>query len=163
MRKKTQIASALGATVIATSSSSSKLAFAKSLGATHVVNYVQTPNWEHEVLQLTRGKGVDHVVETGGAGTLMMSIAATRMGGLVTVLGILTPNAPIPAELVPSVLFGAKIGKTFVRSYYKIQSTNTLQSAAKPDSRATPSPNSPLLLPHTTSSRSSRWNSPSKI
>jgi hypothetical protein len=41
----------------------------------------------------------------------MKSIASTRMGGLITVLGILTPNAPISADLVPSVLFGAKIGK----------------------------------------------------
>jgi NADPH:quinone reductase-like Zn-dependent oxidoreductase len=96
--------------VIATSSSASKLDFAKSLGATHVVNYAQNPNWEQEVLKLTNGKGVDHVVETGGAGTLMKSIAATRMGGLITLLGILTPNQPMPAEFTPSVLFGAKIG-----------------------------------------------------
>jgi NADPH:quinone reductase-like Zn-dependent oxidoreductase len=96
--------------VIATSSSASKLEFAKSLGATHVVNYAQTSNWEQEVLNLTNGKGVDHVIETGGAGTLMKSVTATRMGGLVTLLGILTPNQPIPAEFTPSILFGAKIG-----------------------------------------------------
>jgi NADPH:quinone reductase-like Zn-dependent oxidoreductase len=105
-----QIASTLGATVIATSSSASKLDFAKSLGATHVVNYAQNPNWEQEVLNLTNGKGVDHEIETGGAGTLMKSVAATRMGGLVSLLGILTANQPIPAEFTPTVLFGAKIG-----------------------------------------------------
>jgi NADPH:quinone reductase-like Zn-dependent oxidoreductase len=60
---------------------------------------------------LTEGKGVDHVVETGGAGTLMKSVAATRMGGQITLLGILTPNAPIPAEFTPSILFGAKTSK----------------------------------------------------
>jgi hypothetical protein len=103
-----QIAAALGATVIATSSSQSKLDFAKSLGATHVVNYAKTPAWEAEVVKLTDGKGVDHVVETGGAGTLMQSIASTRAGGQITLLGILTPNTPIPAEFVPSVLFSAK-------------------------------------------------------
>jgi NADPH:quinone reductase-like Zn-dependent oxidoreductase len=85
------------------------LDFAKSLGATHLVNYAQTPDWEQEVVKITDGRGVDHVVETGGAGTLMKSIAATRMGGLITLLGILTPNQSIPAEFTPSVLFGAKI------------------------------------------------------
>ncbi|CAO2651228.1 Nn.00g095250.m01.CDS01 [Neocucurbitaria sp. VM-36] len=106
-----KIAAALGATVIATSSSDSKLDFAKSLGATHVVNYSKIPEWDQEVLRITGGKGVDHVIETGGAGTLMKSINSTRMGGLVSVLGILTPNAPIDAAFVPSVLFGAKIVK----------------------------------------------------
>jgi NADPH:quinone reductase-like Zn-dependent oxidoreductase len=106
-----QIASALGATVIATSSSKSKLDFAKSLGATHVVNYAETPAWEEEVLKLTDGKGVDHVVETGGAGTLMKSLASTRLGGQITLLGILTPNAPIAAEFTPAMLFGAKISE----------------------------------------------------
>jgi hypothetical protein len=76
----------------------------------HVVNYAKTPDWEQEVLKLTDGKGVDYVVETGGAGTLMKSVASTRTGGLITLLGILTPNQPIPAEFVPNVLFGAKIG-----------------------------------------------------
>jgi hypothetical protein len=39
----------------------------------------------------------------------MKSITSTRTGGLISLLGILTPNAPIPEEFVPSVLFGAKI------------------------------------------------------
>lgn len=56
--------------MISTSSSQRKLDFAKSLGATHVINYAETPDWDQEVLKLTNGKGVDIVVETGGAGTL---------------------------------------------------------------------------------------------
>jgi NADPH:quinone reductase-like Zn-dependent oxidoreductase len=63
------------------------------------------------VLKLTDGKGVDHVIETGGAGTLMKSIAATRAGGQVTLLGILTPNEMIGEGFVPGVLFGAKTSK----------------------------------------------------
>ncbi|KAF1944219.1 hypothetical protein EJ02DRAFT_432542 [Clathrospora elynae] len=106
-----QIAAALGATVIATSSSDSKLEFAKSLGATHGVNYNKTPEWDQEVLRITGTKGVDHVIETGGAGTLMKSINSTRVGGLISLLGVLTPNAPIDATLVPSILFGAKTVK----------------------------------------------------
>ncbi|CAG5158200.1 uncharacterized protein ALTATR162_LOCUS5034 [Alternaria atra] len=106
-----QIAAALGATVIATSSSDSKLDFAKSLGATHVINYSKTPDWDNEVLRITSGNGVDHVIETGGAGTLMKSVNSTRPGGLISLLGILTPNEAISAAFVPSVLFGAKIVK----------------------------------------------------
>lgn len=107
-----QIAVALGATVIATSSSDSKLNFAKSLGATHVINYSKLPEWDNEVLRITGGNGVDHVIETGGAGTLMKSINSTRPGGIISLLGILTPNEAISAAFVPSVLFGAKIGET---------------------------------------------------
>ncbi|KAI4632372.1 uncharacterized protein J4E87_001844 [Alternaria ethzedia] len=106
-----QIASALGATVIATSSSDSKLEIAKNLGATHLINYVSTPNWDEEVSRITGGKGVDHVIETGGAGTLMKSINSTRVGGLISMPGVLTPNAPIDAAFVPSILFTAKTGK----------------------------------------------------
>ncbi|KAG9185873.1 hypothetical protein G6011_07204 [Alternaria panax] len=107
-----QIASALGATVIATSSSDSKLEIARSLGATHLINYVKTPDWDDEVLNITGGKGVDHVIETGGAGTLMKSINSTRAGGLISVPGVLTPNAPIDAAFIPSILFSAKTGKS---------------------------------------------------
>ncbi|KAF1851759.1 NAD-P-binding protein [Cucurbitaria berberidis CBS 394.84] len=106
-----QIAAALGATVIATSSSDSKLDFAMSLGATHVVNYSKTPDWDQEVLRITAGRGVDHVIETGGAGTLMKSINSTRTGGLISLLGALTPDAPIDTAFVPSVLFGGKFVK----------------------------------------------------
>jgi NADPH:quinone reductase-like Zn-dependent oxidoreductase len=114
-----QIAAALGATVIATSSSNSKLQVAKSLGATHLVNYKDTPDWDQEVLRLTNGKGVDQVIEVGGAATLMKSLASVRNGGLISVIGILTAAAPLPAEFVPTVLFGGKIGKS---SYFPLHS-----------------------------------------
>ncbi|PVI05820.1 NAD(P)-binding protein [Periconia macrospinosa] len=106
-----QFASALGATVIATSSSSAKLETAKKLGATHVINYTTTPDWDVEVLRLTKGKGVDQVLEVGGAATLLKSIKCTRPGGLVSLIGILGGAETLPEEVVPSVLFGGKIVK----------------------------------------------------
>jgi NADPH:quinone reductase-like Zn-dependent oxidoreductase len=84
-----QFAKLLGARVIATSSSDEKLARVKGMGADETVNYKTHPNWEKEVLRLTAGVGVDHVVEVGGAGTLPRSIAATRIGGCVAVIGVL--------------------------------------------------------------------------
>ncbi|ACA18027.1 Alcohol dehydrogenase zinc-binding domain protein [Methylobacterium sp. 4-46] len=85
-----QIAKAMGATVIATSSSDEKLARARALGADHLVNYRAEPHWGEAVRRLTGGRGVDHVVEVGGPGTLPQSIAAVRVGGHISLIGVLT-------------------------------------------------------------------------
>ena len=85
-----QIAKALGARVIVTSSSDAKLAKAKGLGADALINYKKTPAWEQEVLKLTDGHGADHVVEVGGAGTLPQSLEALAIHGQVSIIGVLT-------------------------------------------------------------------------
>jgi NADPH:quinone reductase-like Zn-dependent oxidoreductase len=85
-----QIAKLHGARVILTSSSDDKLARARALGADETVNYRTHPDWEQQVLALTDGRGVDHVVEVGGAGTLEKSCMATRHGGKVWLIGVLT-------------------------------------------------------------------------
>lgn len=85
-----QIAKAMGATVVITSSSDEKLARAKALGADHVINYKQTPAWGKAALDFTNGRGADHVVEVGGAGTLPQSIEAARIGGHIALIGVLT-------------------------------------------------------------------------
>lgn len=84
-----QFAKAMGATVIATSSSDEKLARLKAMGADHLINYKTTPAWGAAALELTGGVGVDHVVEIGGAGTLDQSMIATRVGGHVALIGVL--------------------------------------------------------------------------
>ena len=84
-----QFAKLHGARVIATSSSDEKLARARALGADETINYRNTPDWEKEVLRLTDGAGADMVVEVGGAGTLAKSVYATRVGGLVALIGVL--------------------------------------------------------------------------
>ncbi len=76
-----QFARLAGAQVIVISSSEEKLERARMLGATEGINYKQTPDWDTEVLKLTGGKGVDYVVEVGGAGTLPRSLNAVRAGG----------------------------------------------------------------------------------
>jgi len=85
-----QFARALGARVIATSSSDEKLERALSLGASDGVNYRSVPEWDKRVRELTGGSGVDHVVEVGGAGTLNKSLGAVRMGGTISMIGVLT-------------------------------------------------------------------------
>lgn len=85
-----QFAKIAGATVIATSSSDEKLARVKALGADHLINYRENPNWGETAQELTDGRGVDHVIEVGGPGTLDQSMIATRVGGHISVIGILS-------------------------------------------------------------------------
>lgn len=85
-----QFAKAAGARVIVTSSSDEKLQRAKALGADDFINYKKTPDWATEARKLTGGRGVDHVVEVGGAETFPQSIMAIRTGGHIAVIGILS-------------------------------------------------------------------------
>lgn len=85
-----QLAKAMGASVIATSSSDDKLEKVRALGADHCINYKSTPEWGAAVRDLTDGRGVDHVVEVGGPGTLPQSIDAVRIGGRIALIGVLT-------------------------------------------------------------------------
>jgi NADPH:quinone reductase-like Zn-dependent oxidoreductase len=85
-----QFARLAGARVLVTSSSDEKLARAKALGADGCVNYRTTPEWDREILKLTEGRGVDHVVEVGGSGTLARSIGSVAAGGRIAMIGVLT-------------------------------------------------------------------------
>lgn len=113
-----QFAKLLGLRVIITSSSDEKLARARDLGADETINYVQTPEWAVRAKELTGGIGVDHVVEVGGAGTLKQSLQAVRIGGTVSVMGVLAGNAlelPLPLIFmqrirVQGILVGSREG-----------------------------------------------------
>jgi NADPH:quinone reductase-like Zn-dependent oxidoreductase len=95
-----QIAKMHGARAVVISSSDAKLERAKALGAWATVNYRTTPDWEKAVLAATGGKGVDHVLEVGGAGTLPRSIASTRIAGHLALIGVLTGG-----EISPALIF----------------------------------------------------------
>ena len=85
-----QFAKAAGARVVATSSSDEKLERVRALGADEVINYKAEPKWGRKALELTGGRGVDEVVEIGGPGTLAQSIKASRVGGHISLIGVLT-------------------------------------------------------------------------
>src|ERR1700738_1382980 len=92
-----QLAKAMGATVLATSSSDQKLERLRALGAEYTVNYRKHEDWGQRVLDWTEGRGVDHVIEVGGPGTLPQSIMACRIGGHISMIGVLTGRAgPVP-------------------------------------------------------------------
>jgi NADPH:quinone reductase-like Zn-dependent oxidoreductase len=84
-----QLARLAGAQAIITSSSDEKLERARKLGASAGINYRRTPEWHEEVLKLTNGKGVDHVIEVGGVGTLAKSMQAVAYAGHVALIGVL--------------------------------------------------------------------------
>jgi NADPH:quinone reductase-like Zn-dependent oxidoreductase len=86
------IAKALGAHVVATSSSDQKLERAKELGADAVVNYA-TGDVVAVVKEATGGAGVDVVVEHVGEATWQTSLQAVRAHGRIAVCGATTgPN-----------------------------------------------------------------------
>ena len=96
-----QFAKAAGATVIATSSSGEKLERVRDLGADHLINYKEVQAWGPKTLEITSGRGVDCVVEIGGAGTLDQSMLATRVGGHVALIGVLAGFAgPVQTALL---------------------------------------------------------------
>lgn len=109
-----QFAKLAGATVIATSSSDAKLERLKALGADHLINYKSTPAWGEKVRELTGNRGVDHVIEVGGPATLEQSMIAARIGGHVSLIGILTGVAgqlPLVQALVRQIrLQGVLVG-----------------------------------------------------
>jgi NADPH:quinone reductase-like Zn-dependent oxidoreductase len=84
-----QIATALGATVIITSSSDEKLERARTLGAHHTINYSRTPDWDKEALALTNGLGADHVLELVGGPHLISSLNAVKPTGQISVIGLM--------------------------------------------------------------------------
>ena len=84
-----QLSQIAGVRTIITSSSNEKLARARALGADETVNYREREDWEQAVLDLTDGRGVDLVLEVGGAETFAKSMAATRVGGHVVSIGAL--------------------------------------------------------------------------
>jgi len=123
-----QIAAMNGAKAIVISSSDAKLERAKAMGASGTVNYRTTPEWQDAVLELTDGRGVDHVVEVGGAGTLPRSMAATRVAGHVALIGVLTGG-----EINPTMIFrnSLRIHGIYVGSLAMFERMNRAFGAAE--------------------------------
>jgi NADPH:quinone reductase-like Zn-dependent oxidoreductase len=85
-----QLAKLLGARVISTTGNEEKVARLKEHGADDVINYRTHEDWDKQVLELTSKRGVDHVIEVGGTGTLARSVRAVRMAGHIAMIGALS-------------------------------------------------------------------------
>jgi NADPH:quinone reductase-like Zn-dependent oxidoreductase len=80
-----QLATAMGARVIATTGNDARAGLLRELGADVVLNYRDTPDWPAAVRAATGGRGADLVVEV--AGTCESSLAAVALGGEIAVVG----------------------------------------------------------------------------
>jgi NADPH:quinone reductase-like Zn-dependent oxidoreductase len=109
-----QFACSGGARVIATTGSEVKTKRLRDLGADAVLNYRTEPEWEKRVLELTGKRGVDLVVEVGGAGTLGKSLKAVRLGGHISLIGVLSGTTgevnPLPAVMKNIRIQGIYVG-----------------------------------------------------
>jgi NADPH:quinone reductase-like Zn-dependent oxidoreductase len=117
-----QFARMAGARVIATSSSDEKLERVRELGASDGINYKTTPDWDRRARELTGGRGVDHVVEVGGAGTLPRSLNAVRMGGRISQIGILSGAGAV--NPIPILMKNVHVQGIFVGSRAMFEDMN---------------------------------------
>jgi NADPH:quinone reductase-like Zn-dependent oxidoreductase len=97
-----QFAHMAGCRTLITSSSDEKLQRAKALGADHLVNYRNQPEWAKAVREATGGVGADVILEVGGAGTIEQSMRAVRIGGHIAIIGVVAGqgNPFNPASLI---------------------------------------------------------------
>lgn len=124
-----QIAKHFGARVISTSSSDEKLARVKDLGADETINYRLREDWDKAVLDLTGGRGVDHVIEVGGTGTLARSVKSVRVGGHVALIGALDRAGEF--NPVPVFMKGIRMQGIFVGSREMFTGLNSMIEKSK--------------------------------
>ncbi|MEW6018680.1 MAG: NAD(P)-dependent alcohol dehydrogenase [Pseudomonadota bacterium] len=110
-----QFAKAAGLRAVVTSSSDEKLERARALGADHLVNYRQVPEWSKPVREATGGVGADFIMEVGGQGTIEQSLKAIRIGGHIAIIGVVAQGG---SGINPAVLIGnaARMQGVFVGS-----------------------------------------------
>jgi NADPH:quinone reductase-like Zn-dependent oxidoreductase len=118
-----QFAKAMGARVIITSSQDEKLEKAKALGADEVINYKSTPEWGKVARGLTEKQGVDHIVEVGGAQTLKQSLRAIRVGGHISMIGVLSGVAS-EINVLPILMQQVRVQGVLVGSREGFESMN---------------------------------------
>jgi NADPH:quinone reductase-like Zn-dependent oxidoreductase len=97
-----QFAKALGARVIATTSSPAKATRLAELGADEVIDYQAEPDWPGKVRELTGGRGADRIVDV--AGLLEQSLKAVTTAGHVACVGFVSDTAP---PIDPRTLFAS--------------------------------------------------------
>jgi NADPH:quinone reductase-like Zn-dependent oxidoreductase len=110
-----QLARLAGARVIVLTSSEAKAERARALGADHVISYVERPSWGRDVLEWTEGRGVDAVVELGGASTLEQTLRCVKPGGFVSLIGVLG-GGQVPLTLARVFMHGVTVKGVLVGS-----------------------------------------------
>ncbi|GJD39262.1 MULTISPECIES: NAD(P)-dependent alcohol dehydrogenase [Methylobacterium] len=109
-----QFAQAFGARVIVTSRSTEKLERAKALGAFGVIDTRANPDWSVSALDLTDGRGADHVLELIGGDNIGQSAAALANGGRIAQIGFMKGSeivvSAVPMMLKRAIIQGISVG-----------------------------------------------------
>ncbi|KAF9054146.1 NAD-P-binding protein [Panaeolus papilionaceus] len=125
-----QIAFSSGAVVIGTTSSKEKADIAQEKGHVHhIINYKTHPEWDQEVMKLTNGRGVDHVIEVGGQGTLARSIGAARIGGSIHLIGFISKDDRNVSIVYNSIMKTLHIQGVYTGSVAQFRDMNRLIDA----------------------------------
>jgi NADPH:quinone reductase-like Zn-dependent oxidoreductase len=119
-----QFAKLLGAKVIGTSSSEEKLKRAYELGMDAGCNYREQPEWSRWAMEMTAGRGVNRVIEVGGAGTFAQSLRAVGVGGLVAQIGVLSGGMAESAALAPILHKQIRVQGIYVGSHAMFEEMN---------------------------------------
>jgi NADPH:quinone reductase-like Zn-dependent oxidoreductase len=127
-----QFAKLLGARVIGTSSSGEKLTRAYGLGLDAGCNYRERPEWSGWVSEVTGGQGADRIIEVGGAGTFGQSLRATRVGGTVAQIGVLSGAVTSePLALTPILHKQLRVQGIYVGSRAMFEEMNAAIAEAR--------------------------------
>lgn len=109
-----QFARLAGARVITTTRGAAKVERLRQLGAHEVVVTEGLTSWGDRVRELTGGLGADHVIEVGGQGTFDQSVRAVRLGGTISLIGVLAGAAPV--NLTPVLMRNIRVQGVMVGS-----------------------------------------------
>jgi len=126
-----QFALAAGAIVIATTSSKEKAETLKKLGAQHVINYKETPEWGAEAKKITGGEGVAHIVEVGGPKTMAQSLAAIKIDGIITIIGFVAGAAEKEPSFMEALTSVCTVRGCLVGSRQQFEQMNACIEANK--------------------------------
>ncbi|EJD37479.1 NAD(P)-binding protein [Auricularia subglabra TFB-10046 SS5] len=126
-----QLVLASGAVPIVLTSSEAKIAAVRKLGAEHVINYKEVPDWDVEVRKLTGGEGVDHVIEVSGGQTLDKALRSVRLGGTISAIGIVDNLASSPDLFIQCIVKGVVIRGIQIGSRTQFENLNKLLAARK--------------------------------
>jgi NADPH:quinone reductase-like Zn-dependent oxidoreductase len=100
-----------------------QIARLRALGAAETINYLATPDWEKRVRELTEGTGADHVIEVGGGGTFARSVRAVRVGGQISLIGVLAGNTT-EVNLAPILMQNIRVQGVIVGSRETFEDLN---------------------------------------
>jgi NADPH:quinone reductase-like Zn-dependent oxidoreductase len=104
-----QLAKAMGAQCVITSSSDEKLERCRAMGADYTINYKTRPDWAAALLEVTGGRGADVVVDTLGFGSLGETVSACATNARIGTLGGLSGTPQTQSGASQGALIGKNI------------------------------------------------------